>query len=71
MSRRSQGDGSIFQLPDGSWRGIVDLGWHGGRRRRKYVRGRTKSEVVRETQRIAREAQAEQIKLERSPSVSD
>lgn len=49
----------------------MDLGWHSGRRRRKYVRGVTKTEVVRETRRLAQEAQAGRVKLERPPSVSE
>ena len=36
-SRRPQGEGSVYRLPDGRWRGVVNLGWHGGKRRRKYI----------------------------------
>jgi hypothetical protein len=45
--RRSPGEGWAYQIADGSWRGFVDLGSHEGRRRRKYVRGRTKAVSAR------------------------
>ena len=39
--RRGAGEGTVYQAPDGRWRGAVDLGWHDGRRVRKYAqRGR-------------------------------
>jgi integrase len=45
--RRGHGEGSVYQLPDGRWRGAVDLGWLNGRRRRKYVTRRTRTEVAK------------------------
>ena len=36
-SRRPQGEGSVYRLPDGRWRGVVNVGWHGGKRQRKYI----------------------------------
>ena len=68
--RRASGEGSVYQLADGSWRGVVDLGWHGGRRRRRYVRSRTKAEVVRETRRLAAEAEAGRLRPDRAPTVA-
>lgn len=70
MSRRSPGEGSVYQLADGTWRGFVDLGWRGGRRRRKYVRGRTKAEVQREVRRLAREAEEGRLSPERAPTLT-
>jgi integrase len=35
--RRVAGEGSIFQLPNGKWRALVDLGYIDGKRRRKAV----------------------------------
>ncbi|MGC9960856.1 MAG: hypothetical protein ABSE47_03005 [Acidimicrobiales bacterium] len=32
--RRPAGDGSVYEAPDGRWRGAVDLGWVDGKRRR-------------------------------------
>ena len=46
MSRRGKGEGSIYRDSDGKWRGYVDLGYGGGRRRRKYVRGITRRDVA-------------------------
>jgi integrase len=46
MVRRGQGEGSIYRDADGKWRGFIDLGYVNGRRRRKYVRGRTRREVA-------------------------
>jgi len=46
-SRRPQGEGSVYRLPDGRWRGVVNLGWHSGKRRRKYITRGTQAEVVR------------------------
>lgn len=46
MRRRGNGEGSIYRDTAGRWRGYVDLGYSGGRRRRKYVIGRTRREVA-------------------------
>jgi integrase len=54
--RRGHGEGSIYKAPDARWRGSVDCGWQDGKRKRKYVSGRTRNEVVaklREAQRAA------------------
>lgn len=45
--RRGHGEGSVYQAPDGRWRGVVDLGWQDGKRKRKYLSGRTREDVVR------------------------
>ena len=42
--RRAHGEGSIYQIADGTWRGSVQI----GEGRRKYVRGTTRTEVVRQ-----------------------
>lgn len=44
-SRR--GEGSIFQRRDGRWAATLDLGWQGGKRRRKSVYGLTRQDVQR------------------------
>src|SRR5579872_6712167 len=54
--RRPPGDGSVYKAPDGRWRGVVDLGWVDGKRRRKYVAGSTQAqalEKLRQAQRAA------------------
>lgn len=45
--RRTKGDGSIFQRPDGRWVGQVNVSEPGAPRRRKTVYGATKAEVRR------------------------
>src|SRR5262249_39085958 len=44
--RRGQREGSIFQRRDGRWCGVINVGWQGGKRRRKYVYGVTEADVV-------------------------
>jgi integrase len=68
--RRSPGEGSAYQIADGSWRGFVDLGSHEGRRRRKYVRGRTKAEVQREIRRLVAEAEEGRLRRDRAPTLA-
>jgi len=54
--RRPAGDGSVYKAADGRWRGVVDLGWVDGKRRRKYVAGATQAEALdklRQAQRAA------------------
>lgn len=46
MSRRAAGEGSIYKLPDGRWRGSVELPSPEGRRRRKVVTGATARDVA-------------------------
>jgi integrase len=54
--RRPAGHGSVYKAPDGRWRGVVDLGWIDGKRRRKYVSASTQAralEKLRQAQRAA------------------
>jgi integrase len=44
--RRGHGDGGIRKRPDSRWEGTVDVTTYGRARRRKYVYGRTRAEVV-------------------------
>jgi integrase len=46
--RRGNGEGSIYQLPDGRWRGSVFLGYRDGKPHRKYVTCRTRAQVAAE-----------------------
>lgn len=43
--RRGQNEGSIFQRNDGRWCAVLNVGWEGGRRRRKYFYGETATRV--------------------------
>ncbi|MGH7883445.1 MAG: tyrosine-type recombinase/integrase [Candidatus Dormibacteraceae bacterium] len=44
--RRGGGEGSITHRQDGRWEARLDLGWVGGKRRRKVVYAETRSEVA-------------------------
>ena len=57
MSRRGRGEGSIIRLADGRWQARVDLGWQGGRRRRKALYGRTRKDVVAKLTKALRDVQ--------------
>ncbi len=63
--RRPAGEGSVYQDGDGHWRGIADLGWVDGKRRRKYIRAATQGEVLAKLRQIRREADAGVVADER------
>src|ERR1700723_2161522 len=44
--KRGNREGTVFQLPDGRWRGAVSLGYEDGRHIRKWVQRQTRGEVV-------------------------
>lgn len=56
-ARRGRGEGGVRKRADGRWEGVVELGWTDGRRRRKYVYGKTRADVAskirQEQQRLA------------------
>lgn len=56
MSKRANGEGTIYKQPNGSWRGAVTLGHdeHGKQIRRSYT-GKTQSEVKAKLQAALRE----------------
>jgi integrase len=45
--RRADGDGAIYPLPNGTYRGAVTVDYNAktGKRQRRYVRGKTEEEV--------------------------
>lgn len=55
--RRGRGEGSIHERPDGRWCASLDLGIINGKRKRKYIYGATRKEVV-EKLKAAQLAQA-------------
>ncbi len=55
--RRGHGEGSIYQRKDGLWCCQVDLGWIDGKRRRKYLYGKTRREVAEQLKVVLREQQ--------------
>ncbi len=45
--RRGNGEGSIYQRADGKWRATLTIGHdENGKRKRRYLYGRTKGEVL-------------------------
>jgi integrase len=55
--RRGRGEGGIRLRPDGRWEATVDLGYYGGRRRRKYLYGTTRREVAEKLTLVQADAQ--------------
>jgi hypothetical protein len=45
MSRRGNGEGSIYQMSDGRWRAAVSIGYQGGKFKRKTLTAATRREV--------------------------
>ena len=60
MSRRGNGEGSIYQRKDGRWVSVINLGYREGKRHRKYVYGETRSEVQK---KLTRELNGQQLGL--------
>ena len=52
--RRGYRDGGVRKRPDGRWEGTADVGVYGTGRRRKYVYGRTRAEVVERLRSVQR-----------------
>jgi len=52
--RRGYRDGGVRKRPDGRREGTVDVGTYGKSRRRKYVYGRTRTEVVERLRSVQR-----------------
>ncbi len=46
MGKRGNGEGGIYRPADGVWCASVDLGYAGGKRRRKVVYGKTRRQVA-------------------------
>ncbi len=66
MAKRGANEGSIFQRQDGRWSAVVDLGWEGGKRRRKTFYGATRKAVGDALNKALREkAQGLPVAVER------
>lgn len=48
MAKRGNSEGSIYKRRDGRWAGVIDLGWEGGKRKRKSYYGETRQDVARQ-----------------------
>lgn len=68
--RRGQGEGSVFQLPDGRWRAMVDLGYVDGKRKRKAATRATRREAV-EWLREAQQSHESGALVSRTPTVAE
>jgi hypothetical protein len=44
--KRGQGEGSIYKRKDGRWTAVVNLGYQNGKLRRKYIYGKSRSDVA-------------------------
>lgn len=55
MATRSKGDGSIYQRGDGRWVGTIEVGWVGGKRKRRKVTGDRRAEVVTKLSRLRKQ----------------
>lgn len=69
-SRRGHGEGSVFQLSDGRWRAMVDLGWIDGKRRRKAATRATRREAV-EWLREAQQSRDAGALVSKTPTVAE
>jgi len=49
--RRGRGEGGIRKRADGRWEASIDLGWENGKRRRKFIYGRTRADVAAKLRR--------------------
>ena len=69
--KRGNGEGAIYQDADGRWRSVVDLGWQDGKRRRKYLSGRTRADVAQKLRAAleARDAGRDLLGESRAPTV--
>jgi hypothetical protein len=45
MKKRGQNEGSIYHRNDGRWVAVLNLGYRGGKRARKSLYGKTRTEV--------------------------
>jgi len=51
-TRRGRGEGGIRKRADGRWEAAIDLGWESGKRKRKFLYGRTRIEVAEKLRRV-------------------
>ena len=71
VTRRSSGDGSIYQRNDGRWMGAVSLGLdHNGRRLRRTVSAKTKSEVSRRLRKLQSRLEANTVAVDEDITVA-
>ncbi|HEV8176862.1 MAG: site-specific integrase [Propionibacteriales bacterium] len=70
--RRGHGEGSIYRrASDGRWVGVLDLGWSGGKRRRRTVYGKTRGAVAAALTALQRSQEHGVDLLQKRRTVSD
>lgn len=68
--RRRNQQGALYKTATG-WRGAVDLGWIDGKRRRKYVYGKTRTQVLAKMRPLVEAARSQSLTVTRSPRVDE
>jgi integrase len=56
MARRGKNEGSIYRRKDGAWVASLNLGYIGGKRKRKVVYGRTRKEASEKLRELQKQA---------------
>ncbi len=69
--KRANGEGSLYRRSDGHWVAQVDLGWQNGRRKRKYVSARTRTEAHTKLRAILTERDRGLVSTARPMKVKD
>lgn len=70
MARRTAGEGSIFERGDGRWCGQISLGYHIGKRRRRFIYGTSAEEVREAMTKATRERDQGMLPLTTSPTMA-
>jgi integrase len=64
--KRGNNEGTVFKRSDGRWCAVAHSGWENGKRRRKYVYGKTRAKVAEALNKVLQEkAQGLPIAFER------
>ena len=58
MATRSKGDGSIYPMANGRYRGSIEAGWRDGKRQRRTATGKTRTAVAVKLSKIRAELDA-------------
>lgn len=70
--RRDVGSGSVYRREsDGRWVATLELGWIGGKRKRKTLTGRTKTEVVAKLRKARGQLDTTGTVAPKSPTVAE
>lgn len=71
MAKRANGEGSLYRRPNGDWVACLDMGWSSdGRRLRRYVSARTKTEASRRLRELQSQRERGQLPRSSPPTVT-